>query len=79
MPTSDLDREAVRSEVLDAWQLALPGTDPTSGFFDQGGTSIRAVIFIADIEKRLGVAVPFGELVLTEGVEGIVDWVVSNG
>lgn len=69
----------VHAQVTEAWQLALPGTNPALGFFDQGGTSIRAVLLIAELEKRLGVAVPFGQLVLAEGVDGLVDWIVSNG
>jgi hypothetical protein len=65
--------------VKEAWQGALPGSDPTLGFFDQGGTSIAAILLISQLEQRLGVVLPFAVLVLPGGAVDIVDWISSNG
>lgn len=68
---------ARQAQVLAAWFGALPGSDPQAAFFDQGGNSLLAVQLIADIERRLGVMLPFAVLVSPRGADAIVEWIGS--
>jgi acyl carrier protein len=73
-----LPPEVARQHVIDAWKAALPLGDLDSGFFDQGGTSLTAVLLVAQLEKTLDIEVPFAILATCDGVEGLVTWVYAR-
>jgi acyl carrier protein len=77
MSATDMSGSAPQTEVLAAWFGALPGSDPQAAFFDQGGNSLLAVQLIADIERRLGVMLPFAVLASPSGADAIVEWIRS--
>jgi acyl carrier protein len=76
--TVELGLQEIHRQVTEAWEDALPGSDPTAAFFDQGGTSVRAFLLIADLETRLGVRLPFAVLAEPDGTDDIVRWVSSH-
>ncbi len=78
MSTDERPALSVHDEVMGAWRTALPGADPGLGFFDQGGTSLKAIGLIVEIEKRLGVAIPFEHLVGDDGAEGIIRFIRAH-
>jgi hypothetical protein len=70
--------EALRQHVIRAWQVALPDSDPVAGFFDQGGSSLRAALLIGLLEEELGLSVPYAVLTLPGGVDEVIAWLTSN-
>lgn len=58
-PTTDMERR-----LLTLWSeiLKTPVTEPTSGFFQLGGTSLSAIRLLARIRKDIGVSIPLTDL-----------------
>ncbi len=69
---------AIRDQVVAIWASVLPASDHSRAFFDQGGTSMRAITLIMELEAQLGVSVPFYVLADTGGVDDIVRWIAEN-
>ena len=59
------DAAMLRTQLTDIWQRLLPVGSMTvdEDFFDLGGDSLLAAQMLIDVEHRLGVRVPMGELV----------------
>jgi hypothetical protein len=73
-----LSFDQVRQQVEAAWREVLPEADLDTGFFDQGGGSVSALLFVTLMETRLGVAVPYAELVKAGSAAALAEWIASH-
>ncbi|HEU0053268.1 MAG TPA: condensation domain-containing protein, partial [Longimicrobium sp.] len=82
-PAVAVTRESGETEavILEIWRevLEVPSVAPEDDFFDLGGHSILGVRLLAQVKKRLGVALPLTALFAHPTPAGLVDAVENAG